>query len=129
MFRLQASEVLLLLLVLHAAQDRGSVSRNDPKPGQEIEETMQDNNIVVPSRHAQPTRIQLLVVFAQHDGSDLRDVLLGQGQAVALAQPLLKAAQLLAVVRQRLRRLFLRGELVQETLDQVCHGAPPLSAR
>ena len=90
---------------------------------------MQDNNIVVPSRHAQPTRIQLLVVFAQHDSSDLRDVLLGQGQAVTFAKPPLKATQLLAVVCQRLRRLLLRGKLVQKTLDQVCHDAPPLSAR
>ena len=117
------------LFLLDGVQHTGGIIGNHLRILKETKELHQGNYIGIAGRYLQPAGVQMLIKFSEHQAGHVASLLFVKRKRMCFQQPALKAPEVAAILLAGLITLFLRRQLIEKCVNEICHDRLLQTAR
>ena len=124
-FRLSVLLMVIItgfLFLLDSVQYASGIIGNHLRILKKTEEFHQGDYIGIAGRYLQPAGVKMLVEFGKHQAGHAANLLFVQQKRMRFQQPAFKAPEVAAVLLASLITLFLRRQLIEERVNEICHN-------
>ena len=117
------------LFLFDSVQHTGGIIGNHLRILKETEELHQGDHIGIAGRYLQPASMQMLIKLGERQTCYTANLLFIQRDRMCFQQPALKTPEVAAVLLAGLIPLFLRRQLIEECVNEICHDRLLQTAR